>query len=144
MNPTESPHFSKALRRDLAAIFAGIAFASFVCSGDLWSRFMKSQPRNANPTLGLFYPMNNHGWIYYLSVAQITQMKVLVYIAFAFFLLATAIKPPEPTKKPWEMYAHVAQLPWKFFWGSLVLSFGILWLTSPHLASFLVSKGIIL
>jgi hypothetical protein len=88
--------------------------------------------------------MNNHGRIYYLSAAQTTQMMMLVYMAIAFFLLAIMIKSSEQAKKPWERYIQVAQLSWKFFWGSLVISFGILWLTSSDLAYFLVSKGIIL
>ena len=140
---TKFSRFLRSHRRDLAAISAAFAVASFGYHIYLWSHFMESQPREPNASLGLIYPMNNHGWYYYLSAAQATQLAILIYASIAFSLLAFAVNLPVPTKQPWERYATVSQLPWKYFVGSLIVSVGTLWLASPYLASFLVSKGII-
>jgi hypothetical protein len=144
MNTTKFCGSSKALRLDIASIFAGIGCSSFIYHLYLWNHFLQSQPREPNPALGFLYSMNNHGWYYYLSAIQKNEMTMLFCMAFAFFLLTAAVYPRDPAKKPWEGYATVAGIPWKYFWRSSTLSFGILWIAMPHLASLLVSKGIIL
>jgi hypothetical protein len=105
---------------------------------------MTSQPREAGQALGLIYPMNNHGWYYYLSATQATQLTMLMYMSMAFCGLAFAVNVPIPKKPPWQKYALTTQLLWGHFLSSLVLSASTLWLTSPYLASVLVSRGIIL
>jgi hypothetical protein len=135
--------FLKEHRRNLAATLAGFSVASFWYHIYLWCRFMELQPRVASPTLGLIYPMNNHGSYYYLSATQATQLTMLFYTFVASSLLTAALNLPMQIKQPWEKYPAVPSLPWKTFWGSLVFSVGMLWLTSPHIASFLVFNGII-
>jgi len=73
------------------AVLASVAAGSWTFHVYLWSRFMEVQPRVPRPADGLIYPMNNHGWIYYLSAAQNTQLSMLVYSAIGCFVLAAIL-----------------------------------------------------
>jgi hypothetical protein len=99
----------KSGRAISAAILAGVAAASWGFHLYLWRRFMETQPRTPRPSEGLVFGMNNHGWVYYLSAAQSSQLDLLVYIAIATFVLA-AIISGSPLKKPWQKYAEPASL----------------------------------
>jgi len=127
-------------RRVYSSILVGTACACFLYSITLWNRFMQTQPRTAEPAKGAIYPMNNHGWYYYLSATQADQMMILRYSAFGFGLFAFVTKAPE---KPWELYQSVSDISWTHFWRSVILSAAAAWLLSPYLASFLASKGVV-
>jgi hypothetical protein len=105
---------------------------------------MRTQPREPRPALGLIYPMNNHGWVYYLSATESTQLGMLFYMTFVVFVLAVIIAGPNPIKRPWEKYAISVTGYGKYLLGSLIVSLALLWHSSFHMASVLVSKGIIL
>jgi hypothetical protein len=54
--------------------------------------------------------MNNHGWYFYLSAAQATQLRMLVYISLGAFILA-AFFFGAPQKTQWELYATPISAP---------------------------------
>jgi len=150
---TASFRLRRTNRWDIIAAAMGVAFASFGYFLFLWFSFMNSQPRNPVPAQGLIYPMNNHGGYYYLSAEQVTQLS-MPHIIFAAILVlgftgAFLFKIPlTPVRAPWEKYTVYPQgmaigTP-KIFYVSFVIFFTAWWLLSPHVASFLVSKGIIL
>lgn len=138
------PHFQKIRRQDLALIFMGMAFASFGYHLYLWFRLMGTQPRMPDPALGLIYAMNNHGWYYYLSATQTTELGMLMYIFIALFVLAAITYGHHPVKHPWEKYRKPDVGSGIYFAVSLLLSIVALWSYSCSIASFLVSRGIIL
>jgi hypothetical protein len=87
--------------------------------------------------------MNNHGWYFYLSAAQATQLRMLVYISLGTFIMA-AILFGAPQKRQWELYAMPISAPLKYFLGSVLLWTATLWLWSFRWSLILVSKGFIL
>lgn len=143
----------KPNRWDITAVAMGVAFASFGYFLFLWFRFMDTQPRRPEPTLGLIYSMNNHGSYYYLSATKVTQlsMPLIIFAIFALGFVGTFLLkkiPRTPVKAPWEKYAVCPpgmpiSMP-KSFYVSFVIFFTAWWLVCPHVASMLVSKGIIL
>jgi len=88
--------------------------------------------------------MNNHGWSYYLSATQAIQLGMLFYVFMALIILIAIAHGPNPVKLPWEKYTVTASGSGKYFFGALLLSILVLWLSSSYVASVLVSKGIIL
>jgi hypothetical protein len=133
----------RILRPVIAAISAGIATASWGFHLYLWFHFVAVQPRTPQPAKGLTHVMNNHGWYFYLSAAQDTQLRLLVYISLGTFILA-AISFGAPKKRQWELYATPISAPLKYFLGSVLLWSVTLWHWSYCWSSILVSKGFIL
>jgi hypothetical protein len=137
-------HFRKIRRRDLAVTFGGIYFAFFGYFLFLWLGYLGTRPRQANPALDLTYPMNNHGWSYYLSAVEATQLDMLFNVSFLWLLLAALLTGRGTAKQPWEIYSTTVAGSERYFLVSLVATVALLRLASYWVASFLVSKGIIL
>jgi hypothetical protein len=131
------------VRTNTAAVFGGVAAGSWVFHLYLWSRFMETQPRVPRAADGLTYPMNNHGWIYYLSAAQDTQLGIMVWLAIIFFVLAAVLtgmqlKWRSPKAEP----ATKSSL--LYFTAGLLVWIAVLTLWSLKFASVLVARGITL
>jgi hypothetical protein len=135
-------HFQKDLRQNLALILAGMAFGSFGFHLYLWSYFMDHQPRNPNPAQGLVYSMNNHGWSYYLSATQATELGMLMYMSFALFVFGAIAYGRHPAKQAWEKHRMPDRGSGIYFVISLLFWGVVLWVSGYSLASFLVSNGL--
>jgi hypothetical protein len=131
-------------RIDLGAIGAGFSMASLMYWFYLWFGFMDTQPMEPHPAAGLIYPMNNHGWVYYLSATDATQLGMLFTMFFMVFTLSAVVAGPPAIKRPWEKYPMQVTGYGKYLFVSLLGSLVLLRLTSFHMASVLVSSGIIL
>jgi hypothetical protein len=124
----------------MVAVLAGIAAGSWTFHLYLWSRFMEIQPRVPRPADGLIYPMNNHGWVYYLSAVQNTQLAMLVYIAIGCFVLAAILSGVKLRRwSPQSEPATVSSL--MYFGAGLLIWIAVLWAWSFRLASVLVARG---
>ena len=110
-------------RRVLAAGLVGTAAASWVFHSYLWSSFMKSHPRKAQPETGFTYVMNNHGLYYYLTAIESTQLGLMSYLAIGAFLMAIVANGKVPEKRAWEVYAKQARFP-----IAPVVMFFLIWL----------------
>lgn len=134
----------KMRRQDLAAILAGMAGSSFCCHYILWLQLMRTQPRKPDHALGLIYPMNNHGWYYYLSAIQATQLNLLVIASVALIILASITNGRFPIKMPWEKYSEEVVGNGWYILISFLISAVIVWYSTPYVASYMVFKGFIL
>lgn len=137
-------NFQKDRRQNIALILIGGAFASFTDWQLLWFRLMATQPRNPDVATGLIYPMNNHGWIYYLSAMQSNRLDLLACIFVGLFITGAATYGRIPVKLAWERYPPPAKGSVVYFLAAFALLIAVIWTASYPLASLLAGKGVIL
>jgi hypothetical protein len=142
------PKFKKDRRQNIGLVVIGAGVACFVYFNLLWFRFMASQPREPTPSLGFSYPMNNHGWVYYLSASQSTQLGFLMPAFFIFSFVGAVIYGITLSKKkkePWEKFpVQQDKGSPAFFLISLLVVLLLLSLVCPRIAEILVSRGVVL
>ncbi len=72
----------------------------------LGEQFTHTRPREANPSTGRIYPLNNHGYVVYLTNSEQHRLHILVWTAAFSFLIAVLIgvfiKKSSRRPKPWE------------------------------------------
>ena len=88
--------------------------------------------------------MNNHGFYYYLTAIQTTQLGLMVYLAGGAFLLATLVNGRTPEKQAWEVYAKPVQAPAAFIVIPCLIWLVILSLCSYAWASRLVQSNLVI
>jgi hypothetical protein len=128
-----------------ASIGVGIAFACFGRYIFLLQHFAAVRQGVSNPDAGLTVPLNNHGFVVYISASESTELALLAYLSGLTFL-ATAIIAGVPQKKmAWELYSppvhKLARLHCSIsfiVWETLLY-----WYTLP-IASALVRHGLVL
>jgi hypothetical protein len=136
---TESDNETK-IPASIVAVLAGVGAGSWVFHLYLWSRFMETQPRIPRPVEGLIYPLNNHGWVYYLSAAQSIQLWMMVWLAFVFLLFAAVLG--RMRVKRWSLQSLPASASsLLYFAAGLLVWIAVLSLWSLKLASALVARG---
>ena len=131
-------------RRAISASFVGVAAASWAFHMYLWQSFLQSNPQTPNPDTGFSYVMNNHGFYYYLTAIQTTQLGLMVYLAGGAFLLATLVNGRTPEKQAWEVYAKPVQAPAAFIVIPCLIWLVILSLCSYAWASRLVQSNLVI
>jgi len=79
-------------------IVFGVA-SLLIAMGDFWlsNEYLRTLPSISNPITGRTSPLNMHGHIVYLTVAEHTRLYGLIYSSGALFLLAVMI---DMVKKP--------------------------------------------
>lgn len=133
---------SKETRANLGLILWGASFAAFALNVYLTLHFTDTLPREAVPTQGAIYGMNDHGIVSYLTSCQVNELSVLLATSIALSITGVALLAPlTPKKQPWEKYRPAHPGTFLYFGGSFVLSAFALWLTIEHIASHLAHRG---
>ena len=131
------------VRLVMAVALLGVAMGSFVFYTALFFHFMDTQPTAPQPANGLVYPLNNHGWVCYLSANQITQLSIPVYISVGSFV-TFAILVSDKAVRALSVERTVNRLLSRIMVAALLISILILWVCSHSLASALVAKGYVI
>jgi hypothetical protein len=127
----------------MAAALLGVGMGSFVFHMALWVHLMDTQPTVPQPAKGLIYPLNNHGWVCYLSATQNTQLSLPVCVFFGCFVIG-AVLVSDKAVRALSVERTVNRLLSRTMVAALLISILILWACSHSLASALVAKGCVL
>jgi hypothetical protein len=77
----------------LGGFFGGYGITAIVCFFVLVRTWASAAPHTPDPSGGLIYPHNEHGWITYLSGFQGTSLWLLFYTSFPFAALGWYLLP---------------------------------------------------
>lgn len=77
----------------LGGFFGGYGFTALVCFFVLLRTWASAAPHTPDPSRGLIFPHNEHGWITYLSGFQATSSWLLFYTSMFFAALGWYLRP---------------------------------------------------
>jgi hypothetical protein len=128
-----------------ASIGVGLAFASFGRYIFLFQHFAAARQGVSNPDAGLTVPLNNHGFVVYISASESTELALLAYLSGLTFLAAAIIAGAPQRKMAWELYEppvpRVARLYCSI--SFILCEILLYWYTLP-IACALVRHGLVL
>lgn len=77
----------------LGGFFGGYGITAFVCFAVFGHTWVSAAPHTPDPSGGLIYPHNEHGWTTYLSGFQATSLWLLFYPSILFMALSSYLLP---------------------------------------------------
>ena len=87
------------------------ALAAWLYAGVIWSRYMHTLPRTANPATGNIYPRNVHGIVVFQTHQEELQLDLIENISGGVFIVGFVIGALE--ERSWRKTASgsVPQMP---------------------------------
>jgi hypothetical protein len=117
-------------------------FASYLW---LFFQYQSTRPNHPRPDLGFVHALNNHGSYVYINDVESTGLSLLMGMFFAGFMFSLIVVPKTYTSKGIEHdLIHPTRQQYKVLWIAIICYFSVIIFAGQHIASFIVSRGLVL
>lgn len=108
----------KKVGKVLVILFGVAFFLSFALS---LSFYYRGLPHNPQPEIGRIYPLNNHGYLLYMTRQEDIEQRVCAYAGLGLFVLMLIVnhlfQPFEQHERMVELWQKSRRDPWDHRWG---------------------------